>query len=897
MATIRCEQAPKTSPQRDVRVVDGGGNLLPCLAMVTETKGDVRVVFPARLRITSTLATAIGDDTKTATIACGRNQAALVGMRFQVLGGAKPVATLEVTAVAATSATVSVVDKQVPTIAKGTAVRSDDLTAAEYHIYYGNPAAKEDAPTWKPPESAIAQYTWRVGGCPTSVAQLRELLASNPDLVGATRRTLISSTANPLGAPGDGYLLSVYETYIHIDTPGLYRFSIDTDGPSFLYVNGEFVAIRPGFFIKSRQWEHRGKTKLPAGYHHLLMLAVESASGVVTRLGWQPITAKVYGLAPTSLFASQIEARVVGYDTREQRRQVFFTHDMANTGLFLDPLLAADDLLDPQALCNDLAAAGEKKSGSPGYAFWRALADDTQKLVAETAGGTALTDERKATLLAALNTAIRDARIYRSSYFAKLELPAEVQNLGVRIKAGSQVKELTARLNRILLQTAYPKAVASSHSYQFVQLHNHTARPDGQPDDGVSYVWKFGDDEESQAASPGHLFAIRPDRTSFAVSLAAVVAGKPAGSYQRTIHLGTTPTWQLRLAGDIVSFPNIVYEDERTSVAVRLRNASRSPVLLRAVGLLRFTRDGKPATEPVLRQRILIRGQDEGFCILPVDMKSLPGKRADVSLDLYLSRRKVISAGLRVIPSPEELATLRGDMGGLYDSQGRRCMMAIRIEDPDRHLRWVFYRYLRDSVYASAAGTRRNILLFGDRMANLTASDKPAADYVTLLQQALEKEKRTFQFVQRSQEKLPTLPDLVLLAKTLADLKSAPHIIVLSPGLADVEEAVGERDFARAAEVMIDRIRAVSDRIKIILVSPPPFPGNRRRSDLYTRQLARVAREHHLPFIHLAELLTAGKDDWVTACYGAPDAEGMMLRGPNEATHRRIAEAISKELH
>jgi lysophospholipase L1-like esterase len=248
------------------------------------------------------------------------------------------------------------------------------------------------------------------------------------------------------------------------------------------------------------------------------------------------------------------------------------------------------------------------------------------------------------------------------------------------------------------------------------------------------------------------------------------------------------------------------------------------------------------------------------------------------------------------MPSPGELTTLAGRLGGLYDPEGRRVMICLRIEDPDRHLRWVFYRYLRDNVYGRLAGSRRRVLLFGDRMANTVGPGESFTDYVTLLERVVADDRRTLQFGARSGGKLPTLRDLVLFAKTLAGLDQAPDIVVLCPGLADVTQAVGERDFARSIDVMVDCVRRVSDRAKVVVVSPPPYPLNRRRSDLYTRELKRVIRDHHLPFVNLTELLAEGKEDWMAQYYAAPLAEGILLQNPNQAAHRAIAEAILDEL-
>jgi len=770
-ARIVCESPPKTSAQREIRVVDAGGNVLPCVAAGPDARGIIQVIFPARRTIAGRLAGPIQEGTKEVVLSVGRNKAVTPGMRFHVPSGTERVATLEVKQVAATTSTARVIEKRLPGIAKGSAVRSQDLTGAEYHIYYGNPSAKEDSPSWSPKSAAVTQVTWRVGSVPTSLNGLDELLRGNPERLGTTRRTQINSRSNPLGSPGEGHLLSAYETYIHCPIPGLYRFSIDTDGPSFLFVNGAVVAIRPGFFIRSRQWEHRGKVKLGVGYHRLLLFAIESGRGVVTRLGWQPITAKVYSLMPTSVYAPYVEAEVVGYEGREERARTFFTYTAA-----------------PRTLL-----------------------------------------------------------------------------------------------------------VAKKRRYQFVQFHNFTTIEARGKYDTVTYLWQFGDEERSRKASPGHLFALAggTPTESFDVTLRAFVGGKLAGEYRRRVHLETRPDEKLRVAADIVSFANIVYEDERTSIAVRLRNASFTPIILRAVGRMQ-TAAGK---DIILNRPMVIQAMDEGFCILPLDMKELSEKRAIIELELLLGSQRVASTSARIIPSPEELHTLRRGLGALYDPDGRRVMICAEIEEADRHLRWVFFRYLRDEVYARASDTRQRVLLFGDRMDNPVTPEKSFTDYVAILESRFKKHNRPFQFVPRSTGLVPTLADLVRLAKTLRTTKPLPDIIIISPGPSDVAQAAGARDFTRSIDVMVDLVRATSRRTKIIIVSPPPYPANPRLSTHYTEQLNRVAKRHHVPFVDLDKLLTRGEADWPKTYYAPPDAEGILWQNPNEAAHRLIADEIFKQLY
>ncbi len=772
-ARIYCEAPPKSSAQREVRVVDPGGNVLPCVATGPDERGYVQVVFPARLRIGGETSEAISEDTKQVTLTCGRNQAVTPGLRFHARTGTRVLATLEVTEVADETAVATVVERRVPDIAKGTAVRSEELTDADYFIYYGNPDAAEDAPSWEPSGTAVRRYTWHItsGSMPTSLNALREVMREGVSYQGSSSLNVINSRSNAHVAKVEGYCLTAYEAFVEVSLRGLYRFSIDSTGSSYLFIDGEFVAERAGFHVQHGQWEHRGKVELEPGVHHLLMVAGEGQKRLMTRLGWQPVAAKVFSQTPSSFYLTRIPAEPVGFDKRDGGGMPFFTYSLA-----------------PRSI-----------------------------------------------------------------------------------------------------------TVGEGTRYQFVQFRNRTGDGEGAQED-TTYVWSFGDEEKSREREPGHLYAVGGEDQAFDVTLSVVRDGEAVGQYSRTVHCGERPAEALQLSHDIVSFPNIVYEDEQASVAVRLRNANRSPVPLRAVAVLRTRRDGEEVTETILRRRIVIRAEDESFCIVPVDMKDLPTKRAEVSLDFILRDQNVLSTGLRVMPSPGELTKLTGRLGGLYDAEGRRVMICLRLEDPDRHLRWVFYRYFRDNVYGRLAGTRKSILLFGDRMDNPVPQGESFTDYVMLLERAVADDRRNLKFVPRSEGKLPTLRDLVRFAKTLDGLEEPPDIVVLCPGLADVAQAVGERDFARSIDVMVDCIRQVKDRAKIVVVSPPPYPLNTRRSHLYTRELQGVVRDHHLPFINLTELLAEGDEDWAAKHYAAPLAEGVLLQNPNQAAHRAIAQAILDEL-
>jgi len=950
-ATIQCEVKLAASAAREIRVVDSGGNLLPCVAEDPDSRGLVRVTFPARRTITGQLATPIQDGTKTVTLSVGRDKAVTPGTRFYALAGAVRIATLEVEAVEAKSSTARVVEKTTPNIAQGIAIESAVVTSADYYIYYGNPKPEGEAPTWTPPSARIALYGWRItdGQFLGTIEEARgtyrrlpvDLLAAamrnDPTYAGSRPLTVINSPGNPLDY--EYYHISAYESYFRCDIPGLYRFSVDSSAPAYLFVDGKMMAQRAGFFYQvAGNFEHRGKIQLDKGYHHLLLCAVESGKAYNTRLGWQPITATTISAVPASFYLNRVEAEVVGFDTRGQRGLTCFNYEPA-------PLSV-------------LSPTGKR--------------------------------------------------------------------------------------------------------FQFVQFR--ALLPPGADADATAFRWDFGDGATGSGQAPGHLYEIPASgaAASFPVSLQASRDNKPAGEYRMTAHIELRPSEKLNLSLDIVSFANIVYFDERTSVAIRLRNTGFSPVIVRATGRLE-SRDDR---QLIVNQDLLIEGQNENFCILPVDMKQLEDKTALLELDILLGGQRVLDAAARAIPfadlarrgevaldgtaailgpggpytgiaytghfptinyevtlhaqrragrdlclltfpvgsalctlrprawdasfdadrwyqlrlrvtearveawlddrkvtdvpraaaqtalplafdplkpfgihaalnaqvalrdisltriapqgpsdpkapAPKQPATtplfkgsladwkpvaecdlnlLQRGLGALHDYQGRRVMISTETEDADRHLQHVFSRFAREKLFTR----RRSVLLFGDCMKPPVAQGKEFPDYVTLLAARLKAANRPFSFVERSTGLLPTIADAILFARTLRALEPLPDFVVICPGLADVHQAVGDRDFTRSFDLMIDAVRATGKPIKVILVSPPPCARNVRISRLYTDAVAKLAREHHVQFLNLDLLFTQGQDDWLKALYAAPDAQDIFLNTPNEAAHRRIADAIEK---
>ncbi len=922
----------------EVRVVDSGGNLLPCSADGPDARGLFTVTFPARRTIAGQLASPIQDGTKAVTLSVGRDKAVAPGTRFYAMAGAVRIATLEVTAVEAKSSTATVVEKTTPNIAQGIPVESDVVASADYFVYYGNPKPEGEAPRWSPAVAPVTQFGWRItdGSVPTSLDQLRATMRNSPSYVGSTTHSQIDCRSNPLRYDAEsGYHVSVYESYFRCDIPGLYRFAVDSGAPAFVLVDGKLAAQRHGFFYQTVAFEHRGKLQLDEGYHHLLLCAVESGRHHTTRLAWQPITATVFSLIPPSFFLTRIGAEVVGYETQAQRHQVFFAYKLAPLSV-----TAEGGRRYQFVQFQNLTTVGAETQRTYRWDF----GDRSQSR--EAAPGHLYELSEKATSFPVtldLSLDGKPAGQYKQTVYCDPR-PAEKLNLSLELVNFPNIVyyDERASISVRLCNTGFSPLIARAigrmeHADARDVLVNQELRIEGKDENFcvIPVDMKQLEDKTALVEIDILLGAQRvldtaarvvPFSDLFLVGKPAIEHGAlvlgPGGPYTGVAWAGQTkfPTmnyevaFQARpLAGrDLchVTFPvgsafctlrprawNAPFDPRRWH-ELRIRvSEGKVEALLDGKTMADLPRSAAQTALPLAHEALKPFGLHAAFnskvAVRDISLTPIPapGSKPD---DRKPKTENLFDGSLRgwKAAAESDLNLLQRGLGGLYDAAGRRVLISAPVEDPDRHLRWVFLRYLNERYIAS----RRSILLFGDRMANPTEPGKKFTDYVTLLGDRLGGAKRDFQFVERSSGLLPTLHDVVLFARSLQAAQALPHVIVISLGLADVQQAVGDRDFVRSLDLMIDAVRAASDSIKLVIVSPPPCPRNVRISRLYTEAAERLAREHRVKFLNLDSLLAQGQADWLAATYGDPGAEGIMLANPNEAAHRRIADAIEKLL-
>jgi len=949
-ALIPCEVKLSAPAQREVRVLDSGGNVLPCAAAEPDARGLVRVTFPARRTIAGQLASPIQNGTATVTLSVGRDKAVAPRTRFYALAGGVRIATLEVQAVQDKASTARVLEKSTPNIAQGVPVESEVLASADYFIYYGNPKPEGEAPRWTASVPPVAMYGWRVtDGALLNlleeargtyrlipVDRLRAAMRSSPTYVGSHSLSSISGPGNPLGYDAD-YHVSVYESFFRCDLPGLYRFSVDSSAPAYLFIDGKMMAQRASFFYQvAGNFEHRGKIELAEGYHHLLFCAVETAKAHLTRLGWQPINATVFTPVPPSFFLTRVGAEVVGFETRDGGPQLCLSYKLGPLSVVAEKgkrFQFVRFLALPPAGGDDAAAYrwtfGDGSQGAgpaPGHLYEVASADGAAPF--------------NVTL-----EATRDGKPFAQyTQVAVCEpRPSEKLNLSLEIVSFANIvyyderTSIAVRLRNAAFSPVVVRAIARLETRDDKQIIVNQDIPIEGKNENFCVIpldMKALEDKTAlieldiliggqrvlDAAARVVPFNGLTRRGVPAIEGGQLILG-PGGPYTGVAYAGADfPTMNYevvlhaqRRAGrelPCLTFPvgsalctlrprawDIAFEQGRW-YALRLRvSEGRVEAWLDDRKVTDIPRAAAQNTLPLafdamkpfgLHTSLNTQAAVRDVALTRLSPATPPGGKSEIRNP----KSEILFAGSLEgwKPAAEcDLNTLQRGLGSLHDGDGRRIMLSAETEDPERHLKWVFIRAGRE-LFAN----RTRVLLFGDRMANPTLPGKAFADYVTALEERLTKAKRPFQFVERHSGLLPTLADVALFAQSIQLVKPPPHIVVLSPGLADVQQAVGDRDFTRSFDLMIDAVRSVSDSIKILIVSPPPCPRNVRVSRLYNEGVEKLAREHHVDFLDLDTLLAKGQDDWLDSVYAAPDAKGIYLDNPNEAAHRRIADAIEK---
>jgi LPS export ABC transporter protein LptC len=123
--------------------------------------------------------------------------------------------------------------------------------------------------------------------------------------------------------------------------------------------------------------------------------------------------------------------------------------------------LTVSEIADWAALCAKLHKQGTSGQAAPGARIWELLPGEIRTAIQSAAQGNPLGQKRKAQIANALNDLLKKPDLYREKDFHGLALSPEAQDL-LKLDRKALAEGQLARLNRLLLEAAFPREIAKS---------------------------------------------------------------------------------------------------------------------------------------------------------------------------------------------------------------------------------------------------------------------------------------------------------------------------------------------------------------------------------------------------------------------------------------------------
>lgn len=177
-----------------------------------------------------------------------------------------------------------------------------------------------------------------------------------------------------------------YRGYLTVEKEGTYRFVLNADGASFLFIDGFKVVDRPGenrtfpTTMKVSEIEKiAGKVDLKPGVHayEIHQAVGEQASNGVMALLWSPAGEKKFGYMPQKNLVQPLYARVADTEFAPKTEGAFFVYGMDDTlevsglKLFLVRLEAHGNVKDPAKLVWDMGDGTQRTGRSLTHCYFR----------------------------------------------------------------------------------------------------------------------------------------------------------------------------------------------------------------------------------------------------------------------------------------------------------------------------------------------------------------------------------------------------------------------------------------------------------------------------------------------------------------------------------------------
>jgi hypothetical protein len=127
----------------------------------------------------------------------------------------------------------------------------------------------------------------------------------------------------------------------------------------------------------------------------------------------------------------------------------------------LGSLLVSGDILSWSNLCDKLTKAAKQRTPNPGKRVWGLLSKEIRSLLEKHVKEESLPNKEKREIIIALNKVLDEKGFYQEQDYSDRILPNKIRRLLAHRQSDFSTRDIQ-RLNRLLLEAAYPKEIAKS---------------------------------------------------------------------------------------------------------------------------------------------------------------------------------------------------------------------------------------------------------------------------------------------------------------------------------------------------------------------------------------------------------------------------------------------------
>ncbi len=175
--------------------------------------------------------------------------------------------------------------------------------------------------------------------------------------------------------------------------------------------------------------------------------------------------------APRTRFVIPLQTEAAPVDFAEIHRGKWLVAIAADVQPGPGRPLCPGDIVDWRGFCARLSQQGRSKKNSPGRRIWEQMSDQLRSDIQSTAKHKGISNAIRGRILKYINERLKDKNFYDPKDFNGVPLGAECQSLVKRREALSE--NAAIHMNRMLIEAAYPRHVASHRMSQVILTVEH----------------------------------------------------------------------------------------------------------------------------------------------------------------------------------------------------------------------------------------------------------------------------------------------------------------------------------------------------------------------------------------------------------------------------------------